>query len=766
MDAVARMISPENRSRRVVGVHFLAGIIAACVLQEPTFSQQCIRALALPDLAPIADCQVYDGTGTALGITDSGGSWCSSAIIPEVLVLQAPGFHGRRVELGMHRSDTIQLSPLRIELDEVLITPDPQRTLGNAMLTRTRVDTALLTNFEGAGLYSAMQWVPGVQMDQRGHGGSTRLSIRGSLLRSPFGVRGVKVYWGSLPISLADGSTPLELLDPDLVGSMDVVRSIGPPAYGSAPSGLLLATPPWPGATGSMQRVSATGGSFGFRRITGAASWANDSSAMVVGVIHQRNDGYRQQESSARDQVLLLSRMRRGRTTLQGLVTLQRSTWDLPGALDSLSSVDDPRSANAFSKRIDARLEKTQVLAGVVVEYRITNGLTLVNTLHTQFIDKLNPFGTSPVFSGYKEEEIAAAGTRIVLGGEYRLGRWHLGAVLGTEVLGQNDRLDERVFVDALPDSFRTRARTRVANVDLFTEIRLRGPHGTELFGGVGLERNAYNYTNVMDGGTQQVDRDPYLNPVLGIAQRVLQRWSLSVRHGLSTSRPTVWEVLGSGGAPAFDLLPERVQETEIAIARGEPNDRLHFQVAAYMRLTDGLILPTPSAQGTGTDFVNAGRAEQNGLEAYLRWDQHRRESGRGFSTIANFTVQDHRVADSDPEGPYAVPGVPHMSAGMLVRYRGGLGLSFEAGARHVDEVPVGARSERTLPAYQVVHLRCEWHRPMGRWAGITAFVHIENLTGTQYTAFVQALDPLGRYFNPAPPRSVFAGLRFQRLKP
>ena len=42
--------------------------------------------------------------------------------------------------------------------------------------------------------------VAGVRMEERSPG-SYRINIRGSSLRSPFGVRNVKVYWNNIPLT-------------------------------------------------------------------------------------------------------------------------------------------------------------------------------------------------------------------------------------------------------------------------------------------------------------------------------------------------------------------------------------------------------------------------------------------------------------------------------------------------------------------------------------------------------------------------------------
>ena len=65
--------------------------------------------------------------------------------------------------------------------------------------------------------------ITGVRMEERSPG-SYRLSIRGSLLRSPFGVRNTKVYWNDFPLSDATGNTYLNLIDISQINAAEISK--------------------------------------------------------------------------------------------------------------------------------------------------------------------------------------------------------------------------------------------------------------------------------------------------------------------------------------------------------------------------------------------------------------------------------------------------------------------------------------------------------------------------------------------------------------
>src|SRR5678815_4218868 len=57
-----------------------------------------------------------------------------------------------------------------------------------------KINKGNLERFSNTNILPALNSTPGVRMEERSPG-SYRMNIRGSTLRSPFGVRNVKVYW-------------------------------------------------------------------------------------------------------------------------------------------------------------------------------------------------------------------------------------------------------------------------------------------------------------------------------------------------------------------------------------------------------------------------------------------------------------------------------------------------------------------------------------------------------------------------------------------
>src|SRR5215210_1372745 len=73
------------------------------------------------------------------------------------------------------------------------------------------ISRSQLDRFSNTTILPALNNTPGVRMEERSPG-SYRLNIRGSSLRSPFGVRNVKVYYNEIPYTDPGGNTYLNQL--------------------------------------------------------------------------------------------------------------------------------------------------------------------------------------------------------------------------------------------------------------------------------------------------------------------------------------------------------------------------------------------------------------------------------------------------------------------------------------------------------------------------------------------------------------------------
>ncbi len=162
------------------------------------------------------------------------------------------------------------------------------------------VDNKTFERFNNTSLLPAVNTIPGVRMEERSPG-SYRFAIRGSSLRSPFGVRNVKMYWNGLPLTDAGGNTYINVLDFNSVASAEIIKGPGASLFGAGTGGVVLLNSPL--STGTHVQASAVDGGYGLQRYQVNAQTGTDRARVAINYAHQQSTGYRQQTALRRDAV-------------------------------------------------------------------------------------------------------------------------------------------------------------------------------------------------------------------------------------------------------------------------------------------------------------------------------------------------------------------------------------------------------------------------------------------------------------------------------
>jgi len=161
------------------------------------------------------------------------------------------------------------------------------------------VSQATLERFNPVSIVQAVNTTPGVRMEERSPG-SYRFNIRGSSLRSPFGVRNVKVYYNDIPITDPGGHTYLNQLGYYNFNSIDIIKGPGSSFYGAGTGGVLLIESLNENEPANIFSEYATG-SYDLQNIYGKIVTRSQKLISLVGFQHQQSDGCRDHSQLKRD---------------------------------------------------------------------------------------------------------------------------------------------------------------------------------------------------------------------------------------------------------------------------------------------------------------------------------------------------------------------------------------------------------------------------------------------------------------------------------
>jgi len=624
-----------------------------------------------------------------------------------------------------------------------------------------------MSRFSNTSLLPAINTVPGVRMEERSPG-SYRLSLRGSLLRSPFGVRNVKVYWDDLPFTDAGGNTYLNLVDMNAIGGIEILKGPAGSLYGANTGGVVVMHPDTTDRQRAF-RVGMTGGSYDM--LTEHAGWTGTyaNAQAQITQVHQQSGGYRENSRFRRDVVQANAIFRTGeRNRLSTLLLLTDLFYNTPGGLTQKQMDQDPRQArpatpvapSAVAQK--AAIYNRSLIAGVTDEYTIAKGWGISASALFSLTRFKNPFITN--YEKRNEQNLAL---RAKLSRSGSLGNGAYTWISGLEWIRGWYWIDSTGNAGGVPDGHLVRDRVGASQGFLFTQFEWKPVRALVIQAGVSLNQFRYDLERII--GDPQVGKVPLdyhaqWVPRLALGYHPSSHWSLHASVSKGYSPPSIAEVRPSAGGFDTGLQAEYGWSWEAGTKLSLIHNRLQADLTVFQFNLQEAIARRTNAAGAEY-FVNAGGTTQRGLETFVEgwpWLDTGSKALRSVRLWSSFTLSDFHFRDyvsgtSNYSGK-VLTGVPRevVVAGADI---GLLKHCYINGTfTYTSRIWLTDGNDASAPSYTLWQVRGGWKGSIGK-QGLEIFGGVDNAGNTTYS-LGNDLNAFGkRFFNPAPGRNFFAGL-------
>lgn len=686
------------------------------------------------------------------------------------------------VSVGVRAQEQVsQPSGQQVTLPTVVVTAtrSPQR----AFDVPASVDAVSLDTLGGdrpnVNPSEALQAVPGVlARDRQNYAQDEQISIRGFGARSSFGVRGVRLYVDGIPATMPDGQGQSSNFSLSAADRIEVLRGPFSALYGNSSGGVIQIFTadgtPWP-----EQRFAIDAGPYGAVHMDANARGTAGALGYNADLEHFRTSGFRDHSAARRAKGNL--KLTCGTPGGGELTLLLNSVWlraDDPQGLTWDQYLADPRQAAPSAITYDTRKTVRQNQAGAVYQQPLGDNQQ-VRVLAYYGDRAITQFLSVPVFA---QADPLGSGGVIDLGTQYGgvdvRWSWHgdwLDRPLRASVGVSWDREDQHRlgyenFVGDLVGVVGALRRDEQDDVYDFDEYAqamwdfaprwsLTGGvrHSTVRFGTVDAYVTA---DNPDDSGRVAYEAT---TPVAGLLFRARANWNLYASFGRGFETPTFSELAyrpDGGPGMAFDLAPARSNNFEIGSKLRWADGAGQLDVALFESSTrDELAVDTSS--GGRTTYQNLGGARRRGLEIDLDaplphgWDLH-----AAYTLLdARFTEIGGCTAACDIGSGARLPGVARNQLYGELRWQDDAGWHAGISAFALGDVFVNDADSARAPGYAVVGV--DGGRIL-HWGGavVAPFLRIDNLFDRRYIGSVIINDGNGRYFEPAPGRSVMLGVR------
>lgn len=613
------------------------------------------------------------------------------------------------------------------------------RTLIEIPAAVAKISTLDLQRFSNTNLLPALNTQPGVRMEERSPG-SYRLSIRGSTLRSPFGVRNVKVYYNGMPLTNHGGETYLNILDFGSVSDVEVIKGPGSSLYGAGTGGVVLLTSE--SKTKEYLKAEVSGGSYGLLRYRFSASQNFKRFRYSLSYASQQVDGYRDHSKMERHVFSFnLSSIVTKKTTTSLTILSSDLYYQTPGGLNQLQYDTLPTQARANADAKKAAIYNQSVFSGINIETEWSTrwiSSTVASFLITDF---KNPTFLNyekrdeQTFSMRNQNEFTHGKGKLVFGVEFQQGRSKIN-------VGQNDN---GKFVD-MGGNFKIPTTTWIG----FIQHDFQLPSDILLTTGLSLNQLTLNYEDSQESLERTLG--PILSPRVALLKKLNNHLSTYLSFNRGYSPPGRNELFPSTAIYDPKLKPEFGNSYEV----GLKGNWKYFEgsLTAYSFDLRNTIVKLDSA---GADyFTNAGRSLQNGIEVLLRSKVQTLINGWASYSFNHYRFKEYKRDEQDFSGN-PVTGVPaHVFVvGIDARHKNWY-ANFTL--QHVSKISLDDANTVSADAYKLLGLRTGIKVLTGK-TPIEIFCGADNLIDSKYSLGNDINATGNRYFNVAASRNFYVGL-------
>ncbi len=644
-------------------------------------------------------------------------------------------------------------------LNEVIVKAYEQnRKLMQVPASIAVINKTQLSHFNNTNILPALNSNPGIRMEERSPG-SYRLNIRGSSLRSPFGVRNVKTYYNDIPYTDPGGNTYLNQLSFYNIQSAEVIKGPGSSLYGAGTGGVLLLKTNqadwYPGLS-----FDYSAGHWGLNNLNTNLRLGTDAVQNTLNYSQLSSDGYR--DNSKLDRKVFTWDLN-AKLSEKGKITTHFLWGDLfyqtPGALTLSEYTANPRAARPGVGPIPGSVESKAAiyqkifLVGITFNQKFSEHWQNTTSFYGASTRLLNPttrnYGrTNEPHTGgrsffqFTKKYNEQTKLNIVTGVEFQQGissvRIYSNKNGKPDTLQTDDEINNRVFL-------------------AFAQATLELPRSWFITAGLSINSQNLTITRLSTSPVTEQKRkyDNELAPRLAVLKQLAKPISVYASVARGFSPPTTAELLPSSGIIATNLNAEYGINYEAGVRAKFNSGRIYLDVNGFRFGLENTIVQRRDASG-GDYFVNAGSTKQIGIESYLSW-QIISNPNQSFTnckvwlshTWNDFSYKEFKQVTNDYSGK-KLPSVPKnvVAAGFDIDTKRGLYLNVNY--YYADPIPLNDANTEYASSYSLLGARTGWKKHLHPKVLMELFIAADNILDEKYSLGNDINAFGGRYYNAA----------------
>jgi len=620
----------------------------------------------------------------------------------------------------------------------------------------------------------SLQRVPGLTAANRqNYAQDLQIASRGFGARSAFGVRGLRLLTDGIPATMPDGQGQAATLDLDVARRIEVLRGPYSVIYGNHAGGVIQMFTREP-EDGSQVETRLLGGPWGTWKADLNAQGRIGDYGYLVDASRFSTEGYRAHSAATRDQGLakLVKPLDGGGKLTLILSQLSQNDTEDPLGLTWATYQQNPRAVESAAISFNTRKSIDHTQGGLRWERPLGGGkLDLVAYYGERGATQYQSIPQSAQNSPRSSGGVVAfwrdfGGVNAHWSTEAKIGTGVLTTTFGLDY--DRSRDDRRGYLNFIGSTLGVMGALRrneidtVANLDPYAQFEwASGPW--EFTAGLRHSDVRFDVADHYLGNGDDSGAASYrdFTGMAGARYKLDARTSLYVSAARGLETPTLNELFYSGSGGGFNLgLKSAASKHFEAGVKSGWSESLRAELALFeVRTQNELVVDVSS--GGRTSYRNAASTLRQGAEASLQASLPAGLSASlALSAMRATYDQAFAAAGGIVPAGNRLPAVPELSGFAELAWHDAahghfVGLEIYGRGRIFAE---DSNTAKAAPGFATASLRAGTEVRAGAWT-FSPFLRIDNLANRKYIGSVIVGDGNGRYYEPAPERSVFAGI-------
>ncbi len=657
-----------------------------------------------------------------------------------------------------------------ITINEIVVTAFEQNRIINSGTIVKVLSNNNADRFNKTSLVNGFNTIAGVRMEERSPG-SYRINIRGSSLRSPFGVRNAKVYWNGIPVTDAGGNTYFNQFAFNNFSSIEIIKGPAGSMYGAGTGGVLLMHS-FENSFAPSVKAEYIFGSNGLQNILSSISFGEKNNHSLISYAHNESDGYRSNAKSKRDNASFISQFKiSDKQQLTANILYNNLFYETPGGLTKAEFTANPKqarpAAGGFPSAAAAKAAICQksFTAGLNHQYNFNSDFKNILILYGAFAQIKNP-----AFRNYERRNEPGFGGRTSFIYDKKINETAIQLVAGGELQEGFFNTQVSKNKNGNPDTLQTNDDIRYSTYSIFAQADVSIKENWIITAGASINKSKVDFTRLSSYPVLEQNRiyKNQLSPRLAL-QKKINNHAVFVSISKGFSPPTVSELLPSTGVISTFLEAEEGINYEAGGKFSLFKNKLRVEATGfYFKLNNALVTRKDS---TNADyFVNAGNTQQKGIEISADYSIVFKNTFleylmfKSSYTQSNFKYGDFKKGTVSLSGKY-LPSVPKNIVSVLADVQFKKGIYFNSTYYYADKIFLDDANALSAEAYNLLGCRIGWKVNLKARNKLSFYFGVDNLLNEKYSLGNDINAAGGRYYNAAPARNYYAGIAFEWSK-